>query len=437
MHLLCVGISHKTAPVELREKIAFNEQAVNTALADLDALYGGAEFALVSTCNRTELYAARPVHGEPTVEQIVEYFSESRDIPAADLVPAVYHHDNDRAVRHLMRVACGLESMVVGENQIIGQVRDAYQRAQAGGTAGSVLHKVFQSTLSVAKRVRAETGLDAGRLSVSSVAVDFARHLFRSFDDKTVLTIGAGKMTELTLEHFVSLQPRHLLVCNRTPAKAQELAEKHRGRAVGFDRLDDHLVEADVVISSTGATEPIVTAERFKPLLARRKFRPIFVIDIAVPRDFDPAVGQLANVYLYDMDDLQRAIADQASARNGVLAECAAVIEPAAAACYGQIQTGDLTDLIVQLRAHLHELGAAETERTANKIRAASPEEAEKLLAEHTHRLVNKILHRPIAELNRPEGSASAAMYVTALRRLFELEAHPTEPEDQTEDGGA
>jgi glutamyl-tRNA reductase len=279
---------------------------------------------------------------------------------------------------------------------------------------------MFQSALATAKRVRTETGIGAGRTSVSSVAVDLARHVFRSFNDKTVLTIGAGKMTELTLQYFMELKPQTTLVCNRTLSRAEELAAKFGVSAVPFDNLDDHLVAADVVISSTGATQPIVTAERFKQLVKRRRFRPIYIVDIAVPRDFEAAVGELAGVYLYNLDDLQASLAEQAAARSTQVVAAEAIIEPAVADCYAGVQTGDFNDLIRKLREHLHELGALESQRTINKLKTAKGDDLERILDEHTQRLINKILHRPMSELGRNR-SAPAAMYATALRRLFDL----------------
>ncbi|MBI1368286.1 MAG: glutamyl-tRNA reductase [Planctomycetes bacterium] len=421
MHLICVGISHQTASVDLRERIAMNEDTVRKTLADLRSVYPNAEMAIMSTCNRSEFYVARPLHGHPRVEEMIGFIADARNIPAGDFAAAAYHHDNEKAIRHLMRVASGLESMVLGEDQIIGQVRGAYDVAQQMGTIGKVLHKVFQSALATGKKVRTQTQIAAGRRSVASVAVDFARHLFSHFDDKNVLAIGAGKMTDLTLRQFMEMRPAKLTVLNRTIEKAKPLAEKYGGTAAGWDQLADALVEADVVISSTGATEPIVTEAMFRPLIKRRRFRPLFIIDMAVPRDFEAAVGQAANVYLYNMDDLQRAIADQASARNGQIGECEAIIEPSVAECYEAVQTSDFADLIRQLREQLHTIGAAEAQRTLNKLKVASADDLQKIIDEHTHRLVNKILHRPISELGKGRGTA-AAMYATALRRLFELE---------------
>jgi glutamyl-tRNA reductase len=434
MHLLCVGISHQTASVELRERVAMSPEVVDQTLANLRAEWPQAEVAILSTCNRTEFYVARPLHGHPRAEALSAMFVRLSGQPAEALAPALYTLDNEKALTHAMRVAAGLDSMVLGENQVLGQVREAYEQAQRRGTIGRTLHRVFQSTLAAAKRVRTETKIGEGRTSVSSAAVDFARHLFHRFDDKSLLTIGAGKMTELTLKHFMELGPRRLQVCNRTPGRAAELAAKFGGTAHALTELEELLVEADLVISSTGATEPIMTAARFKPLMKRRRFRPIFVIDIAVPRDFDPAIGQMSNVYLYDMDDLQRAIADQRELRSGEVVRGESIIAESVRDCYAAIQTGDFNELIARLRTQLHELGAAENQRTAGRLRGADAAAVQKILEEHTHRLVNKILHRPLSELGR-NGAADAAMNATALRRLFDLgddeDLNPPEPNER------
>ncbi|QNN22792.1 glutamyl-tRNA reductase [Planctomycetales bacterium ZRK34] len=421
MHLICVGLSHQTASVALREKLAMNEAAAAQTLRELKALYPNAEMTLLSTCNRTELYVARPLHGHPRIDSVLSYFADSRNLPADELATAAYHHDNEKAIRHLFRVSSGLDSMVLGENQIIGQVRAAYELAKQEQAVGKVLHKVFQSALATGKRVRTQTLLGAGRRSVSSVAVDFARHLYYRFDDKTVLVIGAGKMTDLTLAQFMALKPEKLIVCNRTIERALPLAAKYGGEARPFEQLDEALIEADVVITSTGATEPIVTAERFKPLIKKRRFRPLFVIDMAVPRDFSEAVGELANVYLYNMDDLQRALADDHAARSEQISAAEAILEPIVMECYTAVQQNDFADLIRKLRDQLHEIGQAESGRTVNKLRGADPSMLQPIIEEHTHRVVNKILHRPISELGRGRSDA-AAMYATALRRLFELD---------------
>lgn len=434
MHILCVGISHRTAPVELRERVAMGREAAASLLRGMRSTWPAAEMALLSTCNRTEFYIARPLHGHPRVEEVVARWAQARGAEETRLAAAAYHHDNERAIRHVMRVACGLDSMVLGEHQVLGQVRETYEMAQRAGTVGRVLHKMFQTTLATAKQVRTETGIGQGRTSVSSVAVDFARHLFSHFDDKTLLVIGAGKMTELTLGHFAHLNPGRVLVCNRSLDKAHELAAKFGGQAAPFGDLSRLLTEADLVISSTGADRPIVTEAMFRPIARQRRFRPLFLIDIAVPRDIEPAVGGLPNVYLYDMDDLQQAIADQMAGRGEHAAACEAMVEVESTSLYQAIQTSDYAGLIQKLRQQLHDLGQEETQRTLNKLRSADSAEAQRLLEEHTQRLVNKLLHRPLSAIGRSD-AVEAAMNATALRRLFNLdETEDLHPPERTEE---
>lgn len=434
MHVTCLGISHKTADVALRERIAMNDAAVRAALADARATWPSAECVIVSTCNRTELYLAAPRDERPDAAGVLGWLAGRAGIDPAALAEAAIHLDNERAIDHLMRVAAGLDSMVIGEDQVLAQVRSAYDTAVDCGAVGRVMHQLMQTAIAAGKRVRSETEIGSGRTSVASVAVEFARNLFAGFADKTVLTIGAGKMVELTLRHFAQLRPQRMLVCNRTAGKAEELANRFGATAVAFEKLADHLSEADVVISSTGAAEPIVTVAGYKPVLKRRRFRPAFLIDIAMPRDIEPSVGDLANVYLYNLDDLQQAIAEQMAMRNGQVSACEAIIAGASAEAHRAISTHDRADVIRDLRQAMFAIGEAETQRTLNKLseRVVDADERariEKAIAEHTHRVVNKILHRPLNTLGKGE-APDAARHAAALRKLFELD----ETEDETTD---
>lgn len=433
MNITCLGISHKTADVALRERIAMDDDRVRSTLSGMHTKWPAAECVIVSTCNRTEFYLASPKDDPLSADAVLDWICEVTDAGTDDLRAAAYHMENARAIDHLIRVTCGLDSMVIGEDQILAQIRTAYGAAHENGSARRVMHHVFQTAIAAGKRVRSETDIGAGRTSVASVAVEFARNLFAGFADKTVLTIGAGKMVELTLRHFAELSPQRMLVCNRTPEKAADLANRFNATAVPFETLADHLVEADVVISSTGAADAIVTAAAYKPVLKARRFRPAFLIDIAMPRDIEPAVGDLANVYLYNLDDLQQAIAEQMAMRNGQVSACEAIIAGASAEAHRAIQTHDVADIIRELREQLFEIGEAETQRTLNKLSEKVPESVErerieKAIAEHTHRLVNKILHRPLNTLGKGEAT-DAARHAAALRKLFELD----ETEEETQ----
>lgn len=431
MHILCIGISHHTAPVALRERLAVTRAELGELLIDLRDRYANTELAILSTCNRTELYIARPLHGHPRIEQVIDELAARSGATRDEVMPAIYHYDNERAIRHLYRVTAGLDSMVVGESQIVAQVKEAYDSAQAAETAGKAVHRMFQMALATSKLVRSKTGVGDGRVSVASVAVEFASHLFETLTGKTVLAIGAGEMTELAIRHFRADGAAEPIITSRTAEHAKDLVRRTGGRAEPFDQLDDLLIDADVVISSTGATKPIVPTKRLKIAMKRRKYRPLFIIDLAVPRDFEPSAGDLANTYLFNLDDLQRVATENQAERATQLSEAEVIVEQAVGETYALVQTGDVSDLIRRLRRQMHNLGSEESARTIRKLLNAPEDHYERILEEHTHRLINKILHRPVTELARG-GSKQAALYATALRRLFDAEVEDLELPEST-----
>src|SRR5688572_24652446 len=286
MHrLLLLGLNHTTAPLDVRETLAFDAKQCRHAVAAFRAKFEQCEAVLLSTCNRVELYIGRPAHAHPTLEEMVGFLAEFHGIDAALFRAHLYHKKDRDVVEHLFSVSSSLDSMVLGETQILGQVREAYDLSRGLESVGPLLNPLFQRALGVGKQVMHETALNEGRLSVASVAVDYARRIFETFTDKTVLCIGAGKMANLALQGFVGLQPRRLLVCNRDPAKAHALAERFNGEAVAYERLEDHLVAADIVVTSTGSAHPIITRSLYKKVRQRRRYRTSFLIDTAVPRD--------------------------------------------------------------------------------------------------------------------------------------------------------
>ncbi|MCE9590886.1 MAG: glutamyl-tRNA reductase [Planctomycetes bacterium] len=437
MKIIMLGVNHRTAPVGLREQLTITGERMAAALTRLRAAHPASELVILSTCNRTEVYLARPAHEPPTAEQLTDFLSGYCGADRAALAASVILRENEQAVAHLFRVCAGLDSMVLGESQIVGQVKRAYEQAQNSETVGPVLHKVFQQAIAVSKEARSKTGIDTGRVSVGSVAVDFAQRIFERFDDKTVVGIGAGDMAKLTLRHLASLRPAKLWVTNRTPQRAQSLIERLKLPATSagvrpFEALDELLVEADIVLTSTGSQKPIITAERFKPLLRKRRFRPLFIIDIAVPRDVDPRVGGLNNVYLYNIDDLQGVVAANVNQRSEQVRECEAILFEEVRSCYAEVQNRDVGRLIKALRQRLHDLGRLEHERTARKMSAAAPDEMPAILEEHTNRLINKILHLPLSQLDQSSPEAPLGFYAAALRRLFDLkeESRPGPPVD-------
>lgn len=442
MKILTLSLNHTTAPVELRERVTLQGDRLSLAIDQIRSPHPMAETVIVSTCNRTEFYVARPAHDAPTFDDLIKILAEVSGASRDEISAASLRREGEQAVMHLFRVCSGLESMVLGEPQVLGQVRRAYEQAAAKQAVGPVLHKVFQQAIAVAKNVRTQTGIDSGRVSVGSVAVDFARRIFDTFSDKTVVGIGAGEMAKLSLKHMMGLKPARLWLANRTLSRAQALAHRMglhapHGGVRPFDDLDVLLVEADIVITSTGADRPIITEHRFRPLVKRRRFRPIFIIDIALPRDVEPEVGTLSNVYLYNLDDLQKAVASTHTQRADEVHKCEAMLADAVQACVAEVQNRDIGRLIRALRVRLHEIAQAETDRTTRKLTAADTSaDVEALLREHTHRLVNKILHLPVSQLDRRNGDAERSglgFYAAALRRLFDL--HETENRLTSETG--
>jgi len=421
--LLLLGLNHSTAPLEVRERLALNGEQRTEALAAFRARFDGCEAVLLSTCNRVELYAARAVHGHPRHQEMLDFLAGFCSIPPAEFRDHLYLKAQRDVVEHLFTVASSLDSMVVGETQILGQVREAYEAARDGGATGPLLNPLFQRAAAVGKQVMTETGLAEGRLSVASVAVDHAGRIFDHFTDKTVLCIGAGKMTSLMIRGFAALKPKRLLCCNRDPVKAQKLAAIFGGEAVPFERLDDHLIAADIVVSSTGSPVPIITRSRFETLLRQRRYRPIFLMDIALPRDVEAGVGTLENAYLYNLDDLQQAVSATQSHRKESIDAARAIVTRHVDTFLAWHRAREMGPFIERLSQRYHQLGREELDRTLAKLGELG--EAEKAhLEELTRRIVNKLLHDPIAALREGDSPhAPAAAYLHAMEKLFQLGA--------------
>lgn len=431
MRLLMLGVNHRTAAVELREKLALSEAKLDALLDRLRGVSPGLETVVLSTCNRTEVYLARPVHAAPDFAQLRAMLAEYCGVAESELVSATIQREQLEAAAHLFRVCAGLESMVLGEQQILGQVKRAYDAANGRACVGPVLHRVFQQALRFGKSMRSRTGIDAGRMSVGSVAVDFARRVFERFDDKCVVGLGAGQIVKLALRHFAGLGPGRLEVSNRTASRAEALvAELGTGRARAWEDRDELLVEADVLLVCTGSSEPVIVAEhvRQRGLIRRRRNRPLFVIDLGVPRDVDPGLASFSNVYLYNIDDLQAVTEGSQAQRAEIAAACEPELLEQARACLSAIQHQDLGVLVRQLRERLAAIGDHEQQRTIGKLRAAAHDSYEAILAEHTHRVINKILHLPLSQFDRKDGDAPLGFYAAALRRLFALDEHATTP---------
>lgn len=417
--LLLVGLNHATAPLALRELLALDATEQQALLDDLRHRGLAGEAMTLCTCNRVEIYLAgdAPVDLEPVAEALARV----RNVPIDRFIAHLYLKRGREAAEHLFCVASSLDSMVLGETQILGQVRDAYERATAAGHVAGVLHPLLQRALGVGKQVLSGTALAEGRLSVASVAVDYARQIFERFDDKTVLTIGAGKMTRLVLGGFADLKPGRLIVVNRDLGKAKTLAQQHRGQAAALESLDEQLVQADVVLTCTASHEPIITRARFDPLLRKRRYRPIFLIDLAVPRDIEPAVAELQSVYLYNLDDLQQVVSQTMAKRTDAVSAARAVVTQNLEAYLSWHRQRSLGPMIERLYQRYHALAEQELQRTLARLPDIGEPEREHL-RELTRRIVNKLLHDPIRNLR--EGESPHAMnlpYLHALEKLFGL----------------
>ena len=413
--LLVLGINHQTAPVAVRERVAFADEALPQALASLRALPDVHEVALLSTCNRTEVYASAGDGGEAALSD----WLASHPGDAAGLHAYLYRHADAEAARHLFRVASGLDSLVLGEPQILGQVKQAWASARGAGTLGTRLDRLFQHAFTTAKRTRTETRIGASPVSVASTAVRLLQETFARPSDATVMLIGAGETVELAARHLVQARVARLLVANRTLAHAQELAGRHGGYALPLSDLERHLAEADVVISATASRDAVVTAAQVGAALAQRRHRPMLLVDLAVPRDIEPDVGELRDAYLYTVDDLQRAVEDNRRGRREAADEAEAIIELQVAryAEHAAATRGDAP--LRRLRGHGEAARADALARARAQLASgASPESALEFLA---HTLTNRLLHAPTVAL-REAAIAGDADLARAAERMFPQE---------------
>jgi glutamyl-tRNA reductase len=420
--LMMLGLNHTTARLELREKLGFDGAQRDAALVSLREKFAGCEAVLLSTCNRVELYIARPPHAGPTGQDLVNFLAEMRGVPQGEILPHTYEKSEREVVGHLFAVAASLDSMILGETQILGQVRQAYEAASRLQAVGPTLNPLFQRALAVGKEILTETTLAEGRISVASVAVDCARRIFDTFADKTVLSVGAGKMAGLLLTSLAELKPGKLLVCNRDAAKADELAKKYGGQSAGFDKLGVNLAAADIVLTSTGSAAPIITKPLFEIVMRKRRYKPVFLIDIAVPRDVAADVGDMDNVYLYNLDDLQKVVSSTHGQRSAAVDAANKILAAHVEQFANWNRARQLGPLIDQLQRHWHSVAQDELQRTLGKMPEISAEEREHL-EELTRRIVNKLLHDPIRQLrDSDQMHAPATQYIHAMEKLFGLD---------------
>jgi len=422
MNLVTIGCSFRDAPIELRERVAFSDSATEKALRELAARYG-CEVVIISTCNRVELYLAKP-DGErpPDKELIAEFLAAFHQLPSATVQPHLYELADAEAVRHLFRVTASLDSLIVGEGQIAGQVRKSFEASRQFGTTGPMLNALFPHAVRAAKRARTETGISTGHVSVSSVAVDYVRQVFDRFDDKTILVIGAGKMGQLTLKHLRELQPRQILVTNRSPEKAIPVAQGCGGQAVPWEQLDDALVQADIVLSTTGAPEPIVTRRRFDALSAKRGRKPVVILDIAVPRDFDPRIHDGEAAFVFNIDDLKRIREQTIHQRQKHIAPAEAIVEHERKKFVEDWTRRRNGPIIARLTQDCDAKRKAVLDQLLGKLNGKLTE-AERAYVEGAFRLFqNQLLHGPIDALREASKEGSSATMIDAVRKLFRLE---------------
>ncbi len=419
MHTLVVGLSHQTAPVELRERFSFDPDRLAMPLHNLRDMKSIQECVIVSTCNRTELYiVADQLHtGEYYAKAFLEsWFRVSRE----DFFSHIFVKENDEAITHLFRVACGLESLVIGETQILGQVKQAFQSALQAGTTGTIFNHLFKQAISLGKRVHTETEIGQNAVSVSYAAVELGKKLFTSFAKKTVLLIGAGKMSELTAKHFQAAGAQEVIVVNRTFSKAQELAHIFQGTAYPWERLAEALNKADFVVSSTGAAGFVVTGDMVQNALLQRK-HPLFFIDIAVPRDIDPMVNQLGNVFLYDIDDLQEVVAVNVTLREQEANRVTVWMEEELAAFREWMDMLGVVPLIASLREKALNIQAEAMTRIERKLPELTEQE-QRVIRKQTKSIVNQMMHDPIMRIKELANTEEREKALELFQHLFALE---------------
>jgi glutamyl-tRNA reductase len=415
-----VGCSHHGTPLAVRERLAFSGPQTRQAIAQFRQTFPRLEVVLLSTCNRVELYLAGD-EALPLPEQIADFLGGFHGIPPAEILDHLYSHGGEDAVGHLFTVASSLDSMVIGEPQILVQVKEACQLATEAQGAGPALQGLFQAAAKVARRVAGETAIHQRRVSIPSVAVaDFAQQIFERFDDKKTLVIGAGEMAEETLRYLRDQGARDLTVVNRHHDRARELAQRWQGKALPWDCLSTSLGEADLVISTTGAEEPIVTLAQFAAVESARGERPLFVLDLAVPRDFDPAIGGRPGVYLYSVDDLHQACQQNRQARDKEIPAVQRIVQQETEAFLAELHRRQSAPLIQQLRQGWEKPKEEELQRLFHKLPELD-ERARDEVRQAFDRLVNKLLHPPMESLRRASRHGVPRGLLDALARLFQL----------------
>ncbi len=424
MKILLLGLSHKTAPIEVREKLSFSSAMLRSALTHFDHTHPQAhledvrEGVILSTCNRLEIYTLVR-EAEVARQSMVDFLSQACDVPPEQFINHLYVAQDEEAVNHLFRVAAGLDSMVLGEPQILGQITEAYEAALSQAAVGTVLSALFRAAIHAGKRVRTETSISVNPASISSVAASLAGQLLGDLSQRHVLLIGAGEMGAVAVRALVKRGVTKITVANRTYKNAEQLANAWGGRAIAFTQLPETMATADIIITSTGAPHTILNRELLEPAMSTRPDHPLFIIDIAVPRDVDPNVTEIPNVHLRDIDDLQSQAKDNVRERESEIPLVEAIIEKEAGQYLKWLASLDVVTTITDLRRRTEEIRQGEMERLFNRLELDEREREQ--IAVMTHRLINKILHDPTLRLKAEAANGNGAIFINTARQLFML----------------
>lgn len=419
-NLILVGVNHKTTPVEIREKLAFTKGKIEESVDRLLNFPDIIEHTILSTCNRVEIYA-RANGQNSAIQSIKQFICDFHGLSAVQLEEHFYSYSNEAAIEHLFRVSSSLDSMILGEAQILGQVKDAYSLAKDLRSTGLVLNQLFEKAFSIAKKVREETGIAERSVSISSAAVELAQKIFDDLENHTVMLVGTGEMAELAAKHLISYGVKTVYVTSRTYERAANLARTLNGSALDFEAFKNELYRADIVITSTSASSFIITKDTVEKAIHERKNKPIFFIDIAVPRDIEPDVNDLENVYLYDIDDLHVVVSANMKEREKESENAMHLISQEVNKFNNWLGTLDAVPTIVEIRKRVENIGNQEMERTLKKIPHLS-EEDKKIIYQMKNSMINKILHKPTIKLKQKTQSEDGHIYLKAIRHLFHLD---------------
>ena len=420
LRTLVLGISHKTAPIEIRELFSFSQESLELGVRQLSGKPHVEECVIISTCNRVEIYAVSE-NVELCLETIKEFLSEFHDIPKETFSPHIYYSIGHMAVRHLFSVASSIDSMVVGEPQVLGQVKESYKAAAAQRTTGVILNRLFHTSFFVAKKIRTETGIGSHAVSISYVAVELAKRIFDDLSRRSVMLIGTGEMAEIAAQHLIRAGISDLLIASRKFENAVELSEKLNGRSISFDEVFYHLKDVDIVITATGSQDFIIKPNHVKEALKLRSNEPMFLIDIAVPRDIDPRIEDISDIYLYDIDDLKNVSDENIKTRKQSLNKAHGIILEVEKSFGIWLEGLKAVPAIIDLKNRFEIIKNSELEKALEKLEGLS-EEDKYVIELMASRIVGKILHNPLTNLKKESSTSMGALYVDSIKKLFELE---------------